>query len=98
MTWIRAKRAFDLATLLPDGRLAFFTFNGESVTAGFARKELARRFGQQFLQSESCLVVFLYMREVLVADLGPGLHFPARQRHHPPRTPTQPPGCAGPDA
>ena len=48
ITWIRAKRAFDLAVLLPDGRLAFFTFNGEAVSTGFARKELGRRFGQQF--------------------------------------------------
>ena len=91
VTWIRAKRAFDLATLLPDGRLAFFTFNGESVTAGFARKELARRFGQQFYSQNPVLCV-------LAADPGPGLHLPARQRHHPPRTPSQPPGCAGSDA
>ena len=55
VTWIRAKRAFDLAILLPDGRLAFFTFNGETVTAGFARKELVRRFGQQFYNQNPVL-------------------------------------------
>ena len=55
ITWIKAKRAFDLAVLLPAGRLAFFTFNGETVTTGFARKELGRRFGQQFYNQNPVL-------------------------------------------
>ena len=41
--------------LLPDGRLAFFTFNGEAVTTGFARKELGCRFGQQFYNQNPVL-------------------------------------------